>query len=59
MGDALPQEGDRVGQNRKTLHLMVLRWLFPSLPKKNTAEPKVVILVVFLVALGLWGGHLG
>ena len=31
MGDAPPQEGDGVGQIRKTLHLMVLRGLFPSL----------------------------
>ena len=59
MVDARPQEGDGVGQIRKTLHLIVLRWLFPYLPKKNTAKPNVVISVVFLAALGLCGGPLG
>ena len=54
MGYAPPQEGDGVGQIRKTIHLMVLRGLFPSLPPKKTAKPNLVISVVFLVALGLW-----
>ena len=50
MGDAPPQEGDGVGQIKKTEHLQVLRGLFPSLPTKKTAKPN---LVTFLVALGL------
>ena len=53
MGDAPHQEGDGVGQIRKTLHLMVIKWVFPSLPTENTAKPNLVLSVVFLVALGL------
>ena len=48
MVDAPPQEGDRVGQIKKTSHLMVLREQFPSFPTKKMAEPNVVILVLFL-----------
>ena len=48
-----PQEGDGVGQNRKTYHLMILRELYPSLPMKKNATANLVISVVFLVALGL------
>ena len=53
MGDAPPQEGEGIGQIRKTLHLMVLRGLLPYSPTKKTAEPNLIIWVVFLVALGL------
>ena len=53
------QEGEGVSLVRKTFHLMVLRGLFPSLPRKKTAKPNLVILVVFVVALGLQGGPLG
>ena len=53
MGDLTPQEGDGVGQNRKTYHLMILRELYPSLPMKTTAKANLVISVVFWVALGL------
>ena len=35
------------------------RWLFSSLPMKTAAKWDLDILVVFLVALGLWGGPLG
>ena len=40
------------------LHLMVYRGLFPSYPTKKMAEPNLVILVIFLVALGPEGGGL-
>ena len=53
MSDALPEEGTRVGQIRKTKHLMVLRGLFPSFLTKKIAKSKLVIMVVFLVALGV------
>ena len=53
MGEAPPQEGDGVGQIRKTIHLIVIRGLFPSLPTKKMAKPNLVISVVVLVALGL------
>ena len=55
MDDAPPQKGDGVGQIRKTKHLMGLRGLFSSLPTAKTVEPNLVIMVVFLVALGLRG----
>ena len=41
------------GQIRKTIQLIVIRGLFPSLPTKKMAKPNLVISVVFLVALGL------
>ena len=53
MGDAPPHEGEGVGRIRKTLLLMVFRRLLLSLPKKK--KTNLVILVVFLVAVGLWG----
>ena len=53
MGEAPPQEGEAIGQIRKTYNLMALRGLLPSLPTKKTAEPKLVISVVFLVAFRL------
>ena len=53
MSDVPPKEGTRVGQIRKTKHLMVLRGLFPSFLTKKTAKSNLVIMVVFLVALGL------
>ena len=53
MGDVPPQEGDGVGQIRKTIHLIVIRGLFPSLPMKKTAKANLVTSVVFLVGLGL------
>ena len=53
MSDAPPEEGTRVGQIRKTKHLMVLRGLFPSFLTKKTAKLNLVNMVVFLVTLGL------
>ena len=37
---------------------MVLRGLLPSLPMNQTVYPNLVILVLFLIALGLSGGPL-
>ena len=59
MGDVPPQEGDWVRQIRGTLQVTDFRWLFPSLPMKTAAKWDLDISVVFLVALGLWGGPLG
>ena len=53
MGDALIQEGEGAGQIQKTWCLMVSGGLFLSLPMKKMAKPNLVILVVFVVALGL------
>ena len=53
MSDVPPKEGTRVGQIRKTKHLMVLRGLFPSFLTIKTAKSNLVIMVVFLVALEL------
>ena len=58
MGEAPTKEGVRVGQIRKTLHLMVLSRLFPSLPTKKRAEPNMVISVVLMVPLGLFPSSL-
>ena len=55
MDDAPPQKGGGVGQIRNTKHLMGLRGLFSSLRTAKTVEPNLVIMVVFLVALGLRG----
>ena len=52
MDDVPLQEGDIVGQIRKSQHLMILRELFPFFPTKKTAEPNLVISIVFLVVLG-------
>ena len=55
INDTLPQEGDLVGNIGK----MVL-WglIFFSAMEKKT-KPNLIILLVFLVAMGLWGGPLG
>ena len=55
IGDAPPQEVDKVEKFRKTSHMMVFRGLFPSLLTKKMAETNLVIAVVFLVAFGLCG----
>ena len=54
MGDALPYQGDGVGQIRETEHL-----LFPSLPTKKTAEPNLIVLVVLWLLLGSERGQWG
>ena len=53
MGDAPPHEGDGVGRIKKNLHLMVFRGCSPLFPRK--IHPNLVVLVVVLVAEGLWG----
>ena len=53
MGDASLQEDEGVGKILKTHHLMDLRGLFTHFAMKKTTKPNLVILVVFVVALGL------
>ena len=52
MSDVPPKEGTRVGQIRKTKHLMVLRGLFPSFLTKKTAKLNLVNMVVFFRYFG-------
>ena len=47
-------EDDEVGQVWKGWHFIVLRWPFPSLSVKKTANPILVISRMSEVALGIW-----
>ena len=59
MGDALSQEGNKVGGSRETQGLKPSWELFSFLPIKKMAKRILVILVTFLIILGLLGAPLG